>query len=512
MKKRNWLALLLALAMVLALAGCSGGNFTAESLTVWIWDEGEEQTWDTLAQDWADRNGVSVEIEVIDEDSYWEEVASGDLPDILWVDTAHAQECIEEGLIQSLEEYLGSGSKVKVKDYYSQLMPAFQSDGETYALPKDSSVTALWYNKTLFDRAGLSYPDESWTWETLYTNALALTSRSSGVYGIAIDVTDTTDGWYNLVYAYGGALVSEDEDGNRTSSWSSTGTVQAMNLLADLIADCMPSQAVMEQMGTTALFTSGHVAMILQSSEEALELVEESGAANWGCVQLPYYDLDGSGSCETGERVSVVTGTAWAISSTAADGAAAYDLLQTLAGEEGQNAESAANLAQPAMTGLGEAWGVSLTTGDFTPYRTTLSEGTLVAAPLELEWETWEDYALAETMYIAWNNPDEMTNQLAAQETYTTASLIEAATAAAEAAAAEAETAEAAETESSTETTDDTSTETETGTDTDTGTETETETETDTGTETGTGTDTDTGTDTETGTDDTGEDTGTSEG
>lgn len=424
MKWRNWLAGLLALALLLGLAGCGETEqFAAEKLTVWIWDESQKETWETLAQPWSEEQHIKVEFVVKDRERYWSELEQGPLPDIFWVDSSHAQDCIAGGYLRSLDEYLDGDHAIQLKNYLSELLGAFRSGGKTYALPKDSSVAALWYNKSIFDSRGLSYPDETWTWETLYTNACKLTNRHNGSFGLAIGAEDTADGWYNLVYAYGGFLVGADEAGNRVSGWGEETTGQAMELLARLIRDCMPSQPTMAQMGAEQLFAGGHVAMVLRSGEEALELIREPGASNWACTLLPYCDRDGSGDCGEGERVSLLQGTGWGISAKSTDGAAAYSLLTALCGEEGQKAQSAANLAQPAMTGLGEDWGVSLPDWDFSPYRTTLAEGTLIAAPVQLAGERWEDYAISDTMYTAWNNPDRMEEMLSEQQAFTASDL-----------------------------------------------------------------------------------------
>ena len=424
MKWKNWLAGLLALTMLLGLAGCGGGEqFNTEKLTVWIWDEAQKETWETLAQSWSEKNYVEVEFVVKSRETYWAELENSAPPDILWVDSGHAQDCIAAGYLRSLDEYLDKDRTIQLKNYHGELLGAFQSGGKTYALPKDSSVTALWYNKSIFDSMGLSYPDETWTWETLYTNACKLTNRHNGSFGLAIGEGDTVNGWYNLVYAYGGFLVGADEAGDRVSGWGEETTGQAMELLARLIRDCMPSQPTMAQMGAEQLLAGGHVAMALQSSGEALELTREPGASTWACTLLPYCDRDGSGNCGEGERISLLQGTGWAISAKSTDGAAAYSLLTALCGEEGQKAQSAANLAQPAITGLGEDWGVSLPDWDFSPYRTTLAEGTLMAAPVQLAGESWEDYAISDTMYTAWNNPDRMEDMLSEQQTFTVSDL-----------------------------------------------------------------------------------------
>ena len=51
MKWKKWLAGLLALTMLLGLTGCGGGEqFNTEKLTVWIWDEAQKETWETLEE------------------------------------------------------------------------------------------------------------------------------------------------------------------------------------------------------------------------------------------------------------------------------------------------------------------------------------------------------------------------------------------------------------------------------------------------------------------------------
>lgn len=427
MKKRRWTGFLLALCMLLALAGCGQQNqkFTAEKLNVWIWDESQLKTLESLAAQWTEETRIDVEFTVKDRETYWSEVDRGMLPDVLWMDSSHVQTYIASGTLLQLDSYLEESREVSLDRYYPQLVSAYQSGGHTYALPKDSSVTALWYNKNIFDSMSMAYPDETWTWEDLYTNAKKLTNRHNGSFGLAIPPEDGADGWYNLVYSYGGSILKTDESGNLTSGWGDPETGTAMELLARLIRDCMPSQPTMAQVGVEELFAGGHVAMILRSSEEAMELIDRSGASQWACVRLPYCDRDGSGDCGEGERVSLLDGGGWVISSKTSDKAAAFDLLTVFCDEEGQKALSAANLAQPAYKGAGEEWGKSIESWDFSPYRTTLTEGTLIAVPVQAPGQSWEDYALSTTLYAAWNNPDCMAGMVSQQQTYTVSDLRE---------------------------------------------------------------------------------------
>lgn len=420
MKMRKLTALLLVLLLALGLAGCGGEtvNFTTDKLNVWIWDEAQLEAWQGIADTWGAENQIQVEISVKSKDAYWEEVDRGLLPDILWMDSRHLQNYVNAGMLLRLDQQIKS-SDLKLDRYYDEVVESYQVDGFTYGIPRDSSVMALWYNKTLFDSMNVDYPDESWTWEDLADAAQKLTSRHGGKYGLAIDMDDMTDGWYNLVYAYGGSILKTDQSGNVVSGWGDPGTLEAMNLLGRMICDSMPSQPTMELLDEEALFASGNVAMILRSSAEAMSLIRQPGAENWACTMLPYCDRDGSGDCGNGERVSMLEGNGWVISSKTADSAAAFDLLETFCSQESQKTMAAGSLFQPADSSLAEEWCKAIEGWDFTPYTKTLSSAELVNPPIQIAAESWEDYALTNTLYIAWNDPARMEEMLQKQHQYT---------------------------------------------------------------------------------------------
>ncbi|ETJ29197.1 ABC transporter, substrate-binding protein, partial [human gut metagenome] len=66
-----------------------------------------------------------------------------------------------------LTDKISSSSLVDLNKFPQDLVDLYKSDGKNYAIPKDYDTVGLWYNKTLFDEAGISYPDETWTWDTL---------------------------------------------------------------------------------------------------------------------------------------------------------------------------------------------------------------------------------------------------------------------------------------------------------------------------------------------------------
>jgi sn-glycerol 3-phosphate transport system substrate-binding protein len=77
--------------------------------------------------------------------------------------------------------------------------------GTTYAIPFHNSTPILYYNKTMFDRAGIKQPPQ--TWAELLADARKLTDESKGQWGIMLPSTnDDYGGWIfsALVRANGG--------------------------------------------------------------------------------------------------------------------------------------------------------------------------------------------------------------------------------------------------------------------------------------------------------------------
>ena len=62
-----------------------------------------------------------------------------------------------------------------------------ESDGEFYAVPTKQEIYVVFYNKDLFDAAGLAYPKAPWTWDDMIATAEKLSDPSNGIYGLYLD-------------------------------------------------------------------------------------------------------------------------------------------------------------------------------------------------------------------------------------------------------------------------------------------------------------------------------------
>lgn len=56
-------------------------------------------------------------------------------------------------------------------------------DGHILYLPYEQSIHSVYYNKSIFDDAGVAHPQTPWTWDDYVATAKKLSDKSNGVYG-----------------------------------------------------------------------------------------------------------------------------------------------------------------------------------------------------------------------------------------------------------------------------------------------------------------------------------------
>ena len=227
MRKQERIAAAMA-CMALALTGCSGGasgTGTQQStgsgqqassnapITVAIWDSGQQAGIEEIIADYTAATGNKAEVQVVTWDQYWTLLEAGatggDLPDVFWMHSNEAERYMRNGILMDLTDRIAASDKLEMEKFPEDIRNLYQYEGKTYAIPKDVDTIALWYNRTMFDEAGLSYPDETWTWDDYYEAAVALTKEDGSQYGTAMSPSNNQDGWMNIVYSMGGSVISE---------------------------------------------------------------------------------------------------------------------------------------------------------------------------------------------------------------------------------------------------------------------------------------------------------------
>ena len=420
-------ALLLALAMTLSLAACGsssstaadnaatsapaaeGGSATGE-LEVAIWDSNQQEGIQRIADEWTEKSGVKVKVNVISWNEYWtllEAGASGgELPDVFWMHINEAQKYMEGDILLNLDDYIAADESTDLNNYYEGITSIYNNDGHQYALPKDHDTIALLYNKAIFDKYGVDYPTDDWTWQDYADAAAKITEagKADGVYGTAMNTNDGQDGWYNFIYDWGGYLLSEDK---KASGMDNANTIAGMTWLADNLFPSMPDQGEMANTDPDVLFLSGKVGMMLQGSWMVNTFYTAENSADYAWAEIPYNDANGNGQADEGERCSLTNGLGWAADKNTADPQAAYDLIAYFCSEEGQQKQSDYGVTMSGYKGISDSFPNAFEGMDISAFLKVEENGTLIQHPASRYTTRWESL-FTEGFIPAWQNPSSM--------------------------------------------------------------------------------------------------------
>ncbi|MBO7710658.1 MAG: sugar ABC transporter substrate-binding protein, partial [Lachnospiraceae bacterium] len=393
---------------VTAMADESG--YTTKELQVAIWDNNQLAGLQKIADEWSEKSGVKVQINVITWNEYWtllEAGASGgELPDVFWMHINEAQKYMEAEMLLNLNDYIEADDAIDLANYYEGIVNIYRNNDVQYALPKDHDTIALLYNKAIFDKYGVDYPTDDWNWDDYCAAAAAISEagRDDGVYGTAMNTNDGQDGWYNFIYDFGGRLISED---NKTSGMDDENTIKAMTYLADNLFPSMPAQDLMAVTDPDVMFLSGIVGMMLQGSWMVNTFYTAENAADYAWAEIPYYDANGNGSCDEGERCSLYNGLGWAAAHDTEDPKAAYDLISAFCCEEGQLKQSELGVTMAAYKGASDAFANAFEGMDISSFLKVEENGTLIQHPASRYTTAWEG-GFTTGLIAGWQDPASM--------------------------------------------------------------------------------------------------------
>jgi len=405
MKKRLLMGVLAA-GMMMALP-MTAQAYDVDELQVNIWDNNQLAGLQQIADEWSETSGVKVTINVVDWDNYWtllEAGASGgQMPDVFWMHSNTAQMYMENDLLLNLDDYIANDDAIDLANYYEGIVDLYNSDGVQYALPKDHDTIALLYNKAIFDKYGVDYPTDDWTWEDVRDAAAKITEAGAadGIYGYALNTSNNQDGWYNVVYDYGAQIVTDDHKG--TTIGSEEGKA-AMEMVRQILEVSAPQTTVAET-GTDSLFNSGLVGMITQGSWMINTFYKAENSADYAWAMLPYADVNGNGACDEGERYSAYNGLGWAAAANTADPDAAYSLISYFCAEAAQIEQAELGVTMAGMKGVSEAFANAFEGMDVSAFTRAEEEGDLFFRPYTRNTTVWEDAIQQEAFLAAWQDP-----------------------------------------------------------------------------------------------------------
>lgn len=205
------------------------------------------------------------------------------------------------GLIEDLTPFI-QRDNYDLEKFVPSVLEIYQADGKTWGLPFLTTGSYVYYNKKLFDDAGVEYPpvdwdDASWTWDKFVETAKKLTKDTDdinkaqfGALGTVLNIEGPAmmfgqnpwpEGTFDTGYAPEGIKVSDEK------------TVAGFNALHDLVykdkvAPEPAAAAALDQLG--GAFAAGRVGMAMSGGWghwSWKELITDPSGFCWGVAPMP---------------------------------------------------------------------------------------------------------------------------------------------------------------------------------------------------------------------------------
>ena len=243
-----------------ASAECSEINFMAAEYSA-----GMLAYWQNVADQFmAENEGMTVNIEIINwqqmHDTTAQRIAAGRLPDLVNTATIWLPEWADSGAIQPIDPVITP--ELKERFFASMLENGALYNGQNWGLPIAAGVRGLYWNKALYEEAGLDPEKPPKTWDELYIYATTI-HEETGKFGFSFDGkgVQAFRSFGYFLWNAGGELLTEDGK----AAFNSPEGVAALEFMIRLAQ----SGAIPDPAGVTIegdeepLFIAGEDAMVI---------------------------------------------------------------------------------------------------------------------------------------------------------------------------------------------------------------------------------------------------------
>lgn len=254
------ISLLLVLVMALSLMGAAAlaegekvkltvslndSNDTGESGYRYQWLMNTYNAWDKK-----DQVELDIHIEPVTDSDFFTkmQLQMGDAstcPDVILYDTFQLQADVAAGYFLPLDDYVANYDAWNNGGYYDATFAGVTgADGHVYGVPSDTDTRGLWYNKEVFEKAGLPTDWQPETWQDILDTAQAL--KDAGVQvpmwmsSSAVEAESTTmNSFLMFLYGTGERLVDDS-----TGIWNinSKGMADSLQFFSDLYSKGLGGQ------------------------------------------------------------------------------------------------------------------------------------------------------------------------------------------------------------------------------------------------------------------------------
>ncbi|PYE85680.1 ABC transporter substrate-binding protein [Pseudoroseicyclus aestuarii] len=203
--------------------------------------------------------------------------SAGNPPAIALMGSRVLMQLADAGLIRPFDM-----TEEELSSYEDSVLQTVQFDGQVWGLPRAFSTKALYYNKALFEEAGLDPESPPETFEELVSASQAITENTDarGFGMVAASFDATMHDWLNFVYSNGGTILGPDGE----VTFDTPEVIEALQLYADLVPYSEDGPIAYDRGKLEPLFREGQVAMYISGGWGR----QRTGDVDYGLALIPH--------------------------------------------------------------------------------------------------------------------------------------------------------------------------------------------------------------------------------
>jgi len=196
-------------------------------------------------------------------------------PDVVFVNNHYFIKYVNANLLEDLSKYIDKSK------YFSQSIDCFTVNNKIYAIPRDISNLVVYYNKNLFDKYNINYPNNNWTHYD-YVN-IANSFHKNGIWGVGYE----TDTMFLLPFLLSndGGIFNENLTGFILNKKETLETIDWYSDLANKY-NIAPKKSDSANLTMAQLFLQEKIAMHV-SGRWLVPKYRKDAKFDWDIIQLP---------------------------------------------------------------------------------------------------------------------------------------------------------------------------------------------------------------------------------
>lgn len=285
---------LVSLVSVFCLTACGSNKEASDNkdektvVTFWNGFTGKDgEVLQELVDEYNKTNTKNIEVktEIMSWDSLYQKLATalpvGEGPDIIAFNTENIGTYVESGALANIDDFY-KDSELDPKTIVPALEENLKYDGAYYGVPCNIATLNMYYNKDLFEEAGIDPEQPPKDWRELSATAEKLTKNVNGEkqYGFGMATNNTIPMWPIMIWGGGGDFIKDGK-----SVINSKENIETMTYWSNLIKNKGIAPAVMSGADIDNLFSANKLGMYF-CGPWAAEVFNEAGV-NYGIAPVP---------------------------------------------------------------------------------------------------------------------------------------------------------------------------------------------------------------------------------